>query len=76
MLWLFAGMLADLMGRKKLMALSGLLFVASVPTIALAHGYEQLLVGRLFQGFSAGLIGVVVPRLRARPPAASQRSET
>src|SRR6266478_3206863 len=36
---LFAGMLADWMGRKKLMALSGILFVASIPMIALAHGY-------------------------------------
>ena len=32
---LFAGMLADWMGRKKLMALSGLLFVLSIPMIAL-----------------------------------------
>lgn len=72
---LFAGMLADLMGRKKLMALSGLLFVASVPTIALAHGYEQLLVGRLFQGFSAGLIGVVVPLYLAECLSASSRGK-
>src|ERR1035438_6753827 len=31
---LFAGMLADLMGRKKLMFVSGLLFVLSIPMIA------------------------------------------
>ena len=36
---LFAGMLSDLLGRKCVMALSGLLFVASIPMIALAHGY-------------------------------------
>jgi MFS family permease len=49
------------MGRKRLMILSGSLFVASIPTIAMAHGYTPLVLGRLLQGFSAGLIGVVVP---------------
>ena len=58
---LFAGMLADLLGRKNLMALSGMLFVASIPMIAGSHGYGLLLGGRLLQGASAGLIGVVVP---------------
>jgi len=58
---IFAGALADLMGRKKLMALSGVLFVASIPMIALAHGYGPLVLGRLLQGTSAGLVGVVVP---------------
>jgi MFS family permease len=58
---LFAGSLADLMGRKKLMALSGVMFVVSIPVIALAHGYGPLVLGRLLQGVSAGLIGVVIP---------------
>ena len=58
---LFAGMLADWMGRKTLMAFSGVLFVISIPTIALSHGYGPLVLGRLLQGISAGLIGVVVP---------------
>ena len=58
---LFAGMLADWMGRKTLMTVSGILFVASIPMIALARGYEPLVLGRLLQGVSAGLIGVVIP---------------
>ena len=58
---LFAGMLADKMGRKALMACSGILFVLSIPVIALSHGYGPLVAGRLLQGISAGLIGVVVP---------------
>jgi MFS family permease len=58
---LFAGMLADLLGRKKLMILSGVCFVVSIPMIALAHGFGPLVLGRLLQGVSAGLVGVVVP---------------
>ena len=56
-----AGMLSDWMGRKKLMAASGLLFVVSIPMIALSHGYGPLVLGRLLQGVSGGLVGVVIP---------------
>jgi len=58
---LFAGALADWIGRKPLMMLSGVLFVCSIPIIALSQGYQSLVLGRLLQGISAGLIGVVVP---------------
>lgn len=58
---LFAGWLADWMGRRGLMIASGAIFVISIPMIALAHGYGPLVLGRLCQGVSAGLIGVVVP---------------
>src|SRR5438445_5533442 len=58
---LFAGILSDWMGRKKMMAMSGILFVMSIPMIALAHGYGPLVLGRLLQGISAGFIGVVIP---------------
>ena len=72
---LFAGMIADWMGRKRLMACSGLLFVASIPLIALAHGYGPLVFGRLLQGMSAGLIGVVVPLYLAECLGASNRGK-
>ena len=58
---IFAGMLADWMGRKPMMLVSGLIFVVSIPLIALSHGYETLLLGRLLQGISGGFIGVVIP---------------
>jgi MFS family permease len=58
---LFAGALADWMGRKPMMILSGLSFILSIPIIALSQGYWPLLSGRLLQGMSGGLIGVVVP---------------
>ena len=72
---LFAGVLADWMGRKLLMILSGALFVASIPMIALAHGYEPLVLGRLLQGVSAGLIGVVVPLYLAECLGAANRGK-
>ena len=70
---LFAGILADWMGRKPLMILSGVTFVLSIPVISLSHGYGPLLVGRLLQGVSGGLIGVVVPLYLAECLAAANR---
>lgn len=72
---LFAGVLADWMGRKKLMIASGAMFVLSIPVIALSHGYESLVLGRLLQGTSAGLIGVVVPLYLAECLGASSRGK-
>jgi len=72
---LFAGALADWMGRKPLMVLSGVLFVFIIPIIALSHGYESLVLGRLLQGVSAGLIGVVVPLYLAECLAATNRGK-
>jgi len=72
---LFAGALADWIGRKPLMALSGLLFACSIPMIALSHGYASLVIGRLLQGISGGFIGVVVPLYLAECLAASTRGK-
>jgi len=72
---LFAGMLADSMGRKPLMVLSGITFVLSIPVIALSHGYGPLFFGRLLQGVSGGLIGVVVPLYLAECLSASSRGK-
>lgn len=72
---LFAGLLADWMGRKWLMSISGIMFVISIPMIALAHGYGPLVFGRLLQGTSAGLIGVVVPLYLAECLTASSRGK-
>jgi MFS transporter, SP family, solute carrier family 2 (myo-inositol transporter), member 13 len=72
---LFAGILADWLGRKLLMITSGVLFVASIPSIALAEGYNALVIGRLLQGVSAGLIGVVVPLYLAECLGAKNRGK-
>jgi SP family myo-inositol transporter-like MFS transporter 13 len=72
---LFAGLLADWMGRRPLMMLSGVAFVLSIPVIALSHGYGPLFFGRLLQGMSGGLIGVVVPLYLAECLASSVRGK-
>jgi len=72
---LFAGLLADWMGRKNLMILSGAAFVASIPIIALSQGYTPLFMGRLLQGISGGFIGIVVPLYLAECLSASKRGK-
>jgi sugar porter (SP) family MFS transporter len=72
---LFAGMLADLLGRKSMLIFSGVLFVISVPVIALSDSYGALIFGRLLQGISGGLIGVVVPLYLAECLSAADRGK-
>jgi MFS transporter, SP family, solute carrier family 2 (myo-inositol transporter), member 13 len=56
-----AGVLAEWFGRKRMMILSGIMFVASVGIIVLSQGFLPLFIGRLLQGMSGGVIAVVVP---------------
>ena len=72
---LFAGLLADWMGRRSLMTVAGLLFVISIPMIALSQGYGFLVLGQLLQGLSVGLIGVAVPLYLAECLVASGRGK-
>jgi MFS transporter, SP family, solute carrier family 2 (myo-inositol transporter), member 13 len=58
---LIAGLMADWLGRKKMMIVSALMFVASVWLIVASQGFTLLLVGRLLQGMSGGVIAVVIP---------------
>src|SRR5271165_1779885 len=70
---LFAGLLADWLGRKPLMILSGAAFTVSIPIIALSQGYGSLFAGRLLQGMSGGIVGVVVPLYLAECLSAQKR---
>lgn len=56
-----AGMLADWLGRKRMLVVSALMFVASVAIISLSQSFQPLILGRLLQGMSGGVIAVVVP---------------
>jgi MFS family permease len=72
---LIAGFFADWFGRKKMVVLSGLLFVISVAIIVLSHGFVPLLIGRLLQGLSGGVIAVVVPLYLAECLSAGSRGK-
>ncbi len=72
---LFAGLLADWLGRKPLMVISGAVFVVSIPVIALSHGFTPLFFGRLLQGVSGGLVGMVVPLYLAECLSAQDRGK-
>jgi sugar porter (SP) family MFS transporter len=72
---LFAGMLSDLLGRKTMMVFSGVLFSVSVPIIALSHSYNALILGRILQGCSGGLMGISVPLYLAECLSAGTRGK-
>ena len=59
---LTAGMLAERFGRKRMIVVSAVLFLAAIPVVCLAERLLSLmLVGRILQGMSAGYMSVVMP---------------
>jgi MFS transporter, SP family, solute carrier family 2 (myo-inositol transporter), member 13 len=72
---LVAGLLADWLGRKPMVIISGLLFVLSVILIVISQGFVSLFLGRLLQGLSGGVIAVVVPLYLAESLNAKKRGQ-
>jgi MFS transporter, SP family, solute carrier family 2 (myo-inositol transporter), member 13 len=72
---LVAGVFADWFGRKKMMSVAGLMFVASVGLIVISQTFTLLFVGRLLQGMSGGVIAVVVPLYLAECLGANERGK-
>ena len=72
---LAAGLLADWFGRRRMMIASGFLFVSSLGLILISHGFALLFFGRLLQGFSCGIIAVVVPLYLAECLSAKTRGQ-
>jgi SP family myo-inositol transporter-like MFS transporter 13 len=68
-----AGVLADWLGRKTMMIVSGLMFVVSVGLIVISQDFLILFTGRLLQGMSGGVIAVVVPLYLAECLSAGSR---
>ena len=72
---LFAGTLAEWLGRKKVMLLAALLAALACLPICLMPGYWMFYAGRTLQGIAAGLIGVVVPMYLAECLDAANRGK-
>ncbi len=73
---LFAGMLAEWLGRKRVIIISALLFTLSIPVICFSNNvFGFLMAGRILQGASAGLVGVVVPMYLAECLDANSRGK-
>ncbi len=72
---LFAGLLADWMGRRTLMVLSGVTFCSQHSGDRAGAGLRTAICGRLLQGMAGGLIGVVVPLYLAECLSASTRGK-
>jgi MFS family permease len=72
---LVAGVLADWFGRKTMLVVSGLMFVASVGLIVISQAFLPLFLGRLLQGASGGVIAVVVPLYLAECLSAKTRGQ-
>ena len=72
---LVAGILADWFGRKTMLVVSGLMFVASVGLIVISQAFLPLFLGRLLQGMSGGVIAVVVPLYLAECLSAKTRGQ-
>lgn len=75
---LIGGPLADLIGRKPTLLISGVVFIIGVIVTALATSYAAVLGGRLIQGVGVGLVTIVVPLylVEVMPPAIRGRSVT
>lgn len=73
---LFAGYLADKWGRKALITVAAALFTLSIPVICLSdNAFGIMLFGRILQGASAGIVGVVVPLYLAECLSADARGK-
>lgn len=70
---LLAGFAGDWAGRKRMMLVSGAMFIASIVLIVASHGFGLLFAGRLLQGASGGVIGVVAPLYLAESLGAENR---
>lgn len=73
---IFAGILAEAFGRRAIVILSALLFTVSIPVICLSGGeFTAMMGGRILQGASGGLIGVVIPMYLAECLSAQDRGK-
>ena len=70
---LISGTLSDWFGRRRMIMVASLFFLAGVYFVANAHSYASVLIGRLVQGIGVGIITIAVPLYLAESLPASIR---
>ncbi|WP_200939159.1 sugar porter family MFS transporter [Modestobacter sp. Leaf380] len=70
---LLGGPIADRLGRKRSLVISGVVFVVSTAACALAPDVPTLVLSRVALGYAVGAASVVVPLYLAEMAPASQR---
>ncbi|MEI6056725.1 MAG: sugar porter family MFS transporter [Lentisphaerota bacterium] len=58
---LLAGPAAELIGRKKMILISAVIFLIGVLLLGRASTYLEIIVGRLVQGIGVGIVTIVIP---------------
>ncbi|MDO8955186.1 MAG: sugar porter family MFS transporter [Gammaproteobacteria bacterium] len=58
---LVTGPLSDWVGRRRMLAAASIIFLIGVFSVAFAHSYHILLLGRMTQGIGVGIITIAVP---------------
>ena len=73
----FAGLLADRIGRRRVIVLAAFIVVLPTAAVALAQSPTQLIVARLLQGiFLPGIFGVTVAYIGSEWPPSQSRQVT
>ncbi|MBX9865818.1 MAG: sugar porter family MFS transporter [Burkholderiales bacterium] len=72
---LLSGKLSDNLGRKKVLIITGLIFILGTIIAALAHSIEHLICGRFILGFAVGMGSFATPMFIAEIAPAQSRGK-
>ena len=72
---LLSGKLSDNLGRKKVLIITGLIFILGTLVAALAHTIEHLIIGRFILGFAVGMGSFSTPMFIAEIAPAQSRGK-
>jgi SP family myo-inositol transporter-like MFS transporter 13 len=70
-----SGYLCDKLGRKPVVLVSSIVFIAGALIMAAAPGFDTLIIGRLVVGVGVGIASMVVPVYLSEAATASQRGQ-
>lgn len=72
---LLSGRLSDAFGRRKILIITGVIFIVGTLLAALAHNIHALIIGRFIIGFAVGMGSFATPMFIAEVAPASSRGK-